>query len=357
MQRSMLKANFCYLIGSLLLFGVVLSSQPMEAQTSTQIGEAVYYADYLNGQRTASGELYNKFELTCAHMTFPFGTLLRVTRLDNNQSITVRVNDRGPFIEDCSNCIIDLSWAAADQIGLTLDGKSRVSLQVVGQSSSNPKAVYAGTNNYASSPSGYNQGNYSYNNTTNGYGNQNVPSSYSQGANYGYGGQGTATQQQQQYNNGNTGAYYGYSSGNTAQNPNTSNRQSAFSRNNNTGVYPSNVPQSYGYTSSSNTSNNQAYKSPNANNANSDIKWLPTGQNGYAVQLASYGNLENARRQAKAWAARGVDKLYLKQINQPSGPPLYRLVVGPFPSRSAAETEKDTLYNRFQLRGFVTLLN
>ena len=367
------------MLGGLFVFCLLSLSGSTQAQTASQYGDAVYYADYLNGQRTASGELYNKFELTCAHMTFPFGTLLRVTRVDNNQSITVRVNDRGPFVDGCPACVVDLSWAAADQIGLTLDGKTRVSLTVVGKSATNPKAAYAGTNtNYGNTPTGYNQGSNYYNNNnagnTYGYNSANTPTSYSSGStNYGYSNNnnqnansasnntyGFAPANANQNNKAATNNYNGYSSTNNKQNVANQNRQSAFSRNNansSSTIYPSNIPQSYGYTSATTSagsaSNQQARKSPSTN---SDIKWLPAGQNGYAVQLASYGNLENARRQARSWSDRGVTNLYVKQINQAGGKPLYRIVVGPFPSRSAADAEKNALYTKYQLRGFVTSL-
>ena len=388
MQSPLFKAFSPCMLGGLLVICMLSISANTQAQTASQYGDAVYYADYLNGQRTASGELYNKFELTCAHMTFPYGTLLRVTRVDNNQSITVRVNDRGPFVDGCPACVVDLSWAAADQIGLTLDGKTRVSLTVVGKSATNPKAAYAGSNtNFGNTPTSYNQGSNYYNNNNNtnnnnynggnnyGYNPANTPTSYSQGStNYGYNNNtnqssngrsnntyGFTPANNNQNNNGTSNNYYGYSSSNNNQNTTGQNRQSAFSRNNvNTSstVYPSNIPQSYGYssatTSTGSATNQQARKTPATN---SDIKWLPAGQSGYAVQLASYGNLENARRQARSWSDRGVSNLYVKQINQSGAKPLYRIVVGPFPSRSAADAEKNSLYTKYQLRGFVTSLN
>ncbi|MCB0581379.1 MAG: septal ring lytic transglycosylase RlpA family protein [Phaeodactylibacter sp.] len=100
-----------------------------------QEGAAVYYADYLHGQRTALGEVYRMEAFTAAHKTLPKGTLVRVTRLDNGQSVVVRVNDRGPFDPDV---IIDLSKAAAMKIGLVKKGRARVRLETVGQSDANP---------------------------------------------------------------------------------------------------------------------------------------------------------------------------------------------------------------------------
>ena len=101
----------------------------------TQEGNAVYYADYMHGKRTAMGEVYRREEFTAAHKTLPGGTLVRVTRLDNGQSVVVRINDRGPFKK---NRIIDLSRAAAMKIGLVRKGRARVRLENVGRSNTNP---------------------------------------------------------------------------------------------------------------------------------------------------------------------------------------------------------------------------
>ena len=106
----------------------------------SELGQAKFYADYFEGRKTANGEVYSKYELTCAHKTYPFGTILEVTRLDNNKTVRVRVNDRGPFVKNCSDCIIDLSWQAADQLGITLDGTAKVSIKKVDFSSVNPIA-------------------------------------------------------------------------------------------------------------------------------------------------------------------------------------------------------------------------
>ncbi len=80
-----------------------------------QQGKATWYGPKFHGRKTASGERYNMNRLTAAHKTLPFGTLVEVTNLNNGQSVVVRINDRGPFAR---GCVIDLSKAAAKQIGL-----------------------------------------------------------------------------------------------------------------------------------------------------------------------------------------------------------------------------------------------
>ena len=90
-------------------------------------GMASYYADALNGNATASGEPYNKDDMTAAHRTLEFGTLVKVTNLDNGKSVTVRINDRGPHTKAR---IIDVSGAAAAKLGLLDSGTAKVSLEV-----------------------------------------------------------------------------------------------------------------------------------------------------------------------------------------------------------------------------------
>jgi len=80
-----------------------------------EIGEASWYGPGFHGRKTASGERFDTYEMTAAHKTLPFGTILKVTNLGNNLFTVVRVNDRGPYIR---GRIIDLSRAAKDAIGM-----------------------------------------------------------------------------------------------------------------------------------------------------------------------------------------------------------------------------------------------
>ncbi len=94
-------------------------------------GLASWYGQPFHGRRTASGEIFNMNELTAAHKTFRFGTRLEVTLLSTGKSVIVRVNDRGPFVE---NRILDLSQAAAREIGLMSVGIGRIQIRVLGES-------------------------------------------------------------------------------------------------------------------------------------------------------------------------------------------------------------------------------
>ncbi len=96
---------------------------------ATLEGEASYYGDSLFGHKTASGEPYRPSALTAAHRKLPLGTILRVTRADGTRSVYVRINDRGPY--GSSRRILDLSRAAAEQLGMIRAGVLEVRAEVV----------------------------------------------------------------------------------------------------------------------------------------------------------------------------------------------------------------------------------
>ncbi len=83
---------------------------------------------YTEGTKTANGETFNTHELTAAHPTLPFGTKLRVTNVTTGQTVTVRVNDRGPYVP---GRVVDVSYSAAEQLGMVKGGVAKVKLDVV----------------------------------------------------------------------------------------------------------------------------------------------------------------------------------------------------------------------------------
>lgn len=91
-------------------------------------GEASYYGPGFHGKQTASGEIFNQNDYTCAHKKLPFGTKLKVVRDDTGESVEVRVNDRGPYVGDR---ILDLSVAAGKKIGLDKVGHAMVTATVI----------------------------------------------------------------------------------------------------------------------------------------------------------------------------------------------------------------------------------
>ena len=100
---------------------------PLSLMAGAEAGTASYYADSLDGNPTASGEPYDKDDLTAAHRTLPFDTMVKVTNLDNGKTVVVRINDRGPHSK---SRIIDVSVAAAKQLDLIDSGTAEVRVEV-----------------------------------------------------------------------------------------------------------------------------------------------------------------------------------------------------------------------------------
>lgn len=103
---------------------MTLGFTPVMAQTHR--GKASYYSKRATGARSASGERIHHDSLTCAHRSYPFGTLLKVTNLSNGKEVIVRVTDRGPYGR---NRIIDLSYGAAKELGMLSQGIAMVEVQ------------------------------------------------------------------------------------------------------------------------------------------------------------------------------------------------------------------------------------
>jgi len=97
-------------------------------QAYRETGIAIWYGKELHGKKTASGEVFDSNGLSAAHRTLPFGTVIRVTNLDNLKSITVRINNRGPFIK---SSILELSCGAARELGFVAQGTARVGIETL----------------------------------------------------------------------------------------------------------------------------------------------------------------------------------------------------------------------------------
>ncbi|QJI31208.1 septal ring lytic transglycosylase RlpA family protein [Pseudomonas sp. ADAK18] len=97
-----------------------------ESKTYVQSGTASWYGTKFHGQNTANGEVYDLYGMSAAHKTLPLPSYVKVTNLDNNRTVILRVNDRGPFYSDR---IIDLSYAAAKKLGYAETGTARVKVE------------------------------------------------------------------------------------------------------------------------------------------------------------------------------------------------------------------------------------
>ena len=115
----------------LLLMGLFLSGcttlKPREPAYLEQ-GMASWYGPGFHGKKTSSREIYDMHDMTAAHRTLPFGTYVIVTNLNNEKTVMVKINDRGPFVE---GRVIDLSYAAASALGMVEPGVIPVRIEVI----------------------------------------------------------------------------------------------------------------------------------------------------------------------------------------------------------------------------------
>ena len=128
---------------SLLLFVASACSINAPPKTMPEVmhGPASWYGEEFAGRTTANGEIFDPLQFTAAHRTLPFGTVVDVTNPKNSQTVRVRINDRGPYI---GQRVIDLSYAAAQQIGLIEPGTGEVDIRVIklGLGDREPPAPY-----------------------------------------------------------------------------------------------------------------------------------------------------------------------------------------------------------------------
>lgn len=110
----------------------------------SKVGIASWYGADFHGGKTANGERYNQYALTAAHKTLPLGSIVRVENLSNGKKVTVRINDRGPFI---AGRIIDLSKAAAKKIDMHDDGITKVRVTLIKVASNGTSAQAASSDN------------------------------------------------------------------------------------------------------------------------------------------------------------------------------------------------------------------
>jgi rare lipoprotein A len=316
------------------------------ASQQAETGQAVYYADYLAGRTTAMGEIYRPEEYTAAHKTYPFGTLLRVTRLDNGKSVVVRVNDRGPYD---SGVVVDLSKAAAMDIGLLRDGRAQVKVETVGTSSTNPRRGQLAGQNRQSQPQSYS--NNAYADTYSNARSQSYPSAASRAS---YSSRSTES-------NSSNSSYFQPNAYNTpssySNTPTQNERRDQWTAR---GTTDYNTPSSYSDNSYSRPQSYNTYRpagetsltmqsrgATNSSNTNSSYA-LPRGTQGYAIQLASYKNADNAQRQIKQLEDRGLNSLYIWQKDG-----FDKVIIAIFPTQMGAQQYLENIRQSHQVDGLI----
>ena len=111
-----------------LVIGMIFIQSGLFSEIYKEKAVASFYADDFHGKKTSNGEIFNMNDFTCANKFLPFNTYLKVTNLANNLNVIVRVNDRGPFVEDRE---LDLSKAAAVKLDMVKSGTASVKIEIV----------------------------------------------------------------------------------------------------------------------------------------------------------------------------------------------------------------------------------
>ncbi len=129
-KQKFLSGIILFFIASIFLSscGIVRTTTDTEVRGVVGSGIASWYGPDFHGNLTANGERYDMNELTAAHRTLPFNTVVQVENLENNKSVVVRINDRGPYV---GNRIIDLSRRAAEEIDMISSGTASVRLLLI----------------------------------------------------------------------------------------------------------------------------------------------------------------------------------------------------------------------------------
>ena len=271
-----------------------------------EFGKASYIDLAYQGGINASGEPYNGNEFTAAHKIHPFGTQLKVTRQDNNRSVIVRVNDRGPHIK---GRIVDLSYAAAKTLDMIRDGVIDVKVEVIGKASATqPTASNSAANNTE---------------TAN-------PLA-------------AVTPRTNDVNNDNTSGNTTTAKGGNTTTPST---QTAPSRN----TLPVTKNQTSDYNDRLLTKNYEKF-------GLYEIKILEVNKAGYGVQVASLSSYENAMKQLTRLQARKITNALLSIEKTTSGTEAFKVIVGPYETRDAAKKQEASLRKSLKVKGFVVDLS
>ena len=329
---------------------------PYGGGQEVETGYVTYYADYLVGQPTASGEFYQHELYTAAHRTLPYGTLLKVTRLDNNASVTVRVNDRGTL---CDGCVLSISRGAAEALNMVKSGKITVAVQEAGFSnfSPRPEAVLTARGQSAPTqapPAAYNTSTPQYNTTVSATG-------------------GWDAKFDDPNANRTTTPRSVYPAPDASPRAYGSTPRAATT----TASYPRGIPESYeqgtDYTrrpAVTITPNNRSANTPAAYqqvSARSPIqpanpaRAAPVGEvqiaanavQGYGIQLGAFGNFSNAERRVVSLQEQGLNNVFIKQDADGR---LSRVILGPFANSAVAKSEMQRLESTLGLKGLVMTL-
>ena len=268
-----------------ILFSIQISAQ--------EYGIASYYSDEFHGRKTAYGDTYDKGKLTAAHKKHPYGTILKITRLDNKKSVTVKVTDKGPYIK---GRVVDVSRKAAEKLSLIDVGMAEVKVEVVNRmEKSSSSSSVARTSPPKEVPKSYEK-----------------PSSKKS------------------------------SSSSSSKKPETLTER---------GVKAKKPSSSKSSSSKSRKVSGKDYRQYGLY----EIELRKPSQKGYGVQIAAVTNYENVLRQVAELQGKWFDNI-LVSIEKSKGKPIYKIILGPLESEKAATTYRSSLKRKHKIDGFVIKL-
>lgn len=286
------------LLSTILFSSIILFSAQVNAQ---EFGKASYLDLAYQGAITASGEAYDGNKFTAAHKIHPFGTKLRVTRQDNGRSVIVTVNDRGPHIK---GRIVDVSYAAAKALDMVRDGTVDVKVEVVSRAietgeEKNEEPVNTAPDNTPS-------------NTINPLKPNTSPSGLE-------------------------------STTNELQNRGDNNTDTSESTSEAENVTDNSRPDY----------SNRLLKTPYQRYGLYEIKVLSVNKAGYGIQVSSLSSYENAMKELTRLQGKDINNALLSIEPKANGQMSFKVIVGPYESRAAANQQISRLRRSLGVKGFV----
>ncbi len=310
-----------------LIFSFIFLAFTVAATTTTAIeeyGTASYYSDKFQGKKTASGELYDKNKFTAAHKSLKFGTIILVTRLDNKKSVKVRVNDRGPYIK---GRVVDVSRAAAEQLGLIADGHAEVKIEVVNETQPEQpvSSVTTPTPNNPPDLSSLKTSSTKKSET------EAIPAEFSEKS-------GGLPE---------TPAIVGT----IEQDSKKTTKKSASDLKVDTNKTP--APKTVAVEGASTKVKGSDYKPYDLYK----VELVRPAKSGFGVQVASMTQYENAMKHIAELQEKWFDNILMSVEKGKDDQPVYKLILGPFPDRQSAEVYKTELKKNKKMEGFVVDLS
>jgi rare lipoprotein A len=278
-----------------------------------EYGMASYYSDDYQGRKTAYGDVYNKSELTAAHKKHPYGTILKVTRLDNKKYVTVKVTDKGPYIK---GRVVELSRKAAEKIGLIKDGLAEVKVEVVKrmERDSDTKSTASTTSSKTKTNSSKSASSSSKSSSTKSTKKETTPSSYE-------------------------------NKSRVASSKSTSKKSTEKE-----------TSKSGSSKSKSKTAKARLVKQDYQKYGLYEIELRRPEKKGYGVQVASLTTYENVLKQVADLQAKWFDNILIS-VEPGDTKPLYKIILGPLDTEKSAINYKSSLKKKHKINGFVVDLN